>query len=206
MISRIVKEMENPKNIHWVCIDSRITEGKNTYVLLSNGNKIIIPDAINRVPAMLSLKDYKVTYGADILGSIQHMCKMSEMPPQNAMVQMAETTRKGHHQPIQHSPGPSNIHSSGEPEAYSLGGTGMFSGNVMSDHYSEWHISDDQLLAQGNGGCMQMHNYVNPQYVDTITQAPESVTRAPRMSNSVTVENLQKQRSSDLTQIMSVNK
>jgi hypothetical protein len=51
-----------------------------------------------------------------------------------------------------------------------------------------------------------MHNYVNPQYVDTITQAPETVTRAPRMSNSVTVENLQKQRSSDLNQIMSVPK
>ena len=205
MISRIVKDFENPKNIHWLCIDSRTVEGKTTYVLLSNGNKIIIPDAINRVPAMLCLKDYKISYGADILSTIQNIVKLSSHPsPQNAMVQMVETTRKGQ-PPVVDKPR-NMLSESIEPQAYSLGGTGMFSNNVMSDHYSVWETPDEQMLAQGSAGCMQMHNYVNPHYVDTITQAPETVTRAPRMSESVTVENLQKQRSNEFNNMVGGSK
>ena len=137
------------------------------------------------------------------------MGKLVEPPSvQNALVQMVDTTRKGPNsnrgQPdprIQKRAPMDSI----EPMAYSLGGTGMFSGNVMSDTYSVWDTSPEQLLAQGSGGCMQMHNYVNPDYIDNITQAPETVTRAPRMDDTITVENLQKQRNTELSKI-GVNK
>lgn len=254
IISKIVKELENPANIHWVCIDSRVTEKNSTYVVLPNGNKIIIPTAINRVPAMMSLKDYNISYGADIVSTLSSQIRSDyPPPPQVSMTQHIESTRGtassnrmwgggGGEGPIgggggggeyppptrptlsvgggpnkggQRSVGPptngggggvgSGVGSIGEPMSYSLGGGGLFGSNVSSDYYSAWEASPEQLLATGDGGTLQMHNYVPVTYMDTITSAPsESASRnGPRMGDSVTVENLQKQRSSEFNTMMS---
>jgi hypothetical protein len=44
------------QNIHFISIDKRVKEANNkVYIILENGQKIIMPENINRVPALLLL-------------------------------------------------------------------------------------------------------------------------------------------------------
>jgi len=58
-------------------------------------------------------------------------------------------------------------------------------------------------MAKGDGGVLQMHNYVNVNYKDNITTSipSEKVSRQPRMAESMTIENLQKMRDLDMSNI-----
>lgn len=202
IISRIIKEFEAHKSIHWICVDSRVTEGKNTYVILPNGNKIIIPDTITRVPSMLSLKDYKIAYGGEIMAILKNTLPITVQPTSHqSMTAIVDSNRRSQFTRdktrVEHNTPPES-----DPMAYSLGGTGLFSGNVMSDQYSVWETTPEQLLAKGEGGVLQMHNYVPSQHIDNITQTPEITAKTQRLPEAITVESLQKQRSSELTNMM----
>ena len=56
------------KDIHFICIDKRVkeTNGK-TYILFENGQKMLLPENITKIPALLLLnQNYHVLYGDDI--------------------------------------------------------------------------------------------------------------------------------------------
>ena len=57
------------KDIHFICIDKRIKDSNNKiYIILENGQKIIMPENISRVPALLLLnQNYQVLYGEAIV-------------------------------------------------------------------------------------------------------------------------------------------
>jgi hypothetical protein len=198
IINKIIKEYNNPKDIHWACIDNRSKEGTNTYITLKNGTKLLMPDIINRVPALLSLVDYKIYYGNDIIQICDRihnkLIDYKSQPNQrsNPNSQMAQPQ---HHQQQQIV--------NDEPEAYSLGNSTMSNNNVLSDQYSAWTLDSEQLLAKGDGGVLQMHNYVNVNYKDSITTTipNEKITRQPRMPDTMTIESLQKTRDLDMTNL-----
>ena len=52
------------KDIHFICIDKRIKDNNNKiYIVLENGQKLIMPENVNRVPALLLLtQGYNVLY------------------------------------------------------------------------------------------------------------------------------------------------
>ena len=162
------------KDIHFICIDKREKGANNkTYIILENGQKIIMPDNVNRVPALLLLnKGYDVLYGEAILNYFK--------PQQQEMVKQATFN---------------NI----EPMAFSLGGGGSFSG-IVSDQYSFLDMSSESLEAKGNGGIRQMHNYVDLNYVDKIPTPDDDhdYKGSNKISQDLTVEKLQQQRDSDL--------
>ena len=128
------------KDIHFICIDKRIKDTNNKmFIVLENGQKIIMPENVNRVPALLLLNQgYNVLYGESIL---QHL-----KPKQEVAIKQA--TRN-------------NL----EPSAFSF--NGGFS-SVVSDQYSFLDQDVDSLSAVGNGGMRQMHNYVDLNYMDNI--------------------------------------
>jgi len=121
------------KDIHFICIDKRVKDANNkTYIVLENEQKIILPDNVTRVPALLLLNQgYQVLYGEQIL---QHL-----KPRQEQEVKQATQNNM-------------------EPMAFSLGGG--FS-NITSDQYSFLDQAPEDLEAKGNGGMRQMHNYVD---------------------------------------------
>ena len=44
------------KDIHFICIDKRVKEANNkTYIILDNGQKIVLPENVTKVPALLLL-------------------------------------------------------------------------------------------------------------------------------------------------------
>jgi hypothetical protein len=122
-------------DIHFICIDKRINDSNGKmFIVLENGQKIIMPENVNRVPALLLLNQgYQVLYGDQIL---QHLKPREE-------VEVRQATQN-------------NM----EPMAFSLGGGGGF-GDIVSDQYSFLDQDVDELKADGNGGMRQMHNYVD---------------------------------------------
>ena len=166
------------KDIHFICIDKRVKENNKTFIVLENGNKILMPENISRVPALLLLtQGYNVLYGDAIL---QHFG-----PTQEKMVKQATQNNM-------------------EPMAFSFGGGGGF-GDVVSDQYSFLDMDAESLTAKGNGGMRQMHNYVDLNMSNQMgMQCPTDdfdYKNSSKMPEGLTVEKLQQQRDQELQKI-----
>ena len=166
------------KDVHFICIDKRVKEGNNVYILLENGQKIIMPPQISRVPALLLLnKNYSILYGEDILENFK----------QSSDVNVKVATNN-------------NM----EPSAFALGNSGF---GVVSDNYSFLDMNSDDLSAKGNGGIRQMHNYVDLNYNEKISTMPDDSGSkgSNKMSSEITIEKIQKQREHDFQTQYKVN-
>lgn len=132
---QLLSKSDAQRDIHFICIDKRVKDTNNkTYIILENSQKIILPENITKVPALLLLtQGYQILYGEQIL---QHL-----KPRQQQEVRQATKNNM-------------------EPMAFSLDGGGSF-GDVVSDQYSFLDQDPDELKAEGNGGMRQMHNYVD---------------------------------------------
>ena len=161
--------------IHFICIDKRTKDNTGkTFIILENGQNIIMPENVNRVPALLLLNQgFQVLYGESILQYFK--------PKQEISVKKATQN---------------NL----EPMAFSFGG-GL--GDIVSDNYSFLDQDPDSLLANGNGGMRQMHNYVDLNYADNInTPSDEQNYKiANKIPQELTVEQLQQQREQEFQQI-----
>ena len=162
------------KDIHFICIDKRVKDQNNkVFIILENGQRIIMPDTVNRVPALLLLNNnYTILYGDQILNHLK--------PKQEMAIQ--ESTNN-------------NM----EPSAFSISKTGF---GIVSDQYSFLDMSTDELNAKGSGGLRQMHNYVDLFYSDKITTTPEEPDiKSNKLSGEITLDSLQKQREQDFQNI-----
>jgi hypothetical protein len=130
---QMLSKTNTQNDIHFICIDKRVKEANNkTFIILENGQKIILPENVTRVPALLLLNQgYKVLYGEQILEHLK--------PRQEVEVRKATQNNM-------------------EPMAFSFGG-GF--GDIVSDQYSFLDQAPEDLEAKGNGGMRQMHNYVD---------------------------------------------
>jgi hypothetical protein len=166
------------KNIHFICIDKRVKEPSGKmFIILENGQKIIMPENVTRVPALLLLNGgYNVLYGESI---IEHL------KPRNEYAVKVATQN--------------NM----EPMAF--GFSGGF-GDIVSDNYSFLDQGDEDLKATGNGGLRQMHNYVDINHNNLFTiSTPKDETdykNTAKIPEGLTIEQLQQQRDSDLQKIM----
>jgi len=164
------------KDIHFICIDKRVKDSNGKmFIVLDNGQKIIMPENVNRVPALLLLNQgYQVLYGESILNHLK--------PKQEAAVKKATQNNM-------------------EPMAFSFGGGGF--SDIVSDSYSFLDQGADELEAKGNGGMRQMHNYVDLNYSDNITTPSDDhdYKGSNKISGDLTVEQLQQQREAELQKI-----
>ena len=164
------------KDIHFICIDKRIKDSNGKmFIVLENGQKIIMPENVNRVPALLLLNQgYQVLYGESILNHLK--------PKQEVAVKKATQNNM-------------------EPMAFSFGGGGF--SDIVSDSYSFLDQGADELEAKGNGGMRQMHNYVDLNYSDNITTPADDhdYKGSNKISGDLTVEQLLQQRESELQKI-----
>ncbi len=119
------------KEVHFICIDNRVKDqsGK-TLIVLQNGEKIVMPPNVTKVPALLLLKEnYRVVYGDDITKYLK--------PRQVEVIKQATFNNM-------------------EPMAFAFGG---FSTGIASDNYSFLDMAAEDLTTKGNGGMRQMHSY-----------------------------------------------
>ena len=178
---QILSKSNVQKDIHFICIDKRVKEANNkTYIILENEQKIILPENVTRVPALLLLtKGYQVIYGEQILEHLK--------PRQEVEVRQATQNNM-------------------EPSAFGFGGYGSaFGSGIVSDNYSFLDQNDDELSVKGNGGVRQMHNYVSLNDSMNLTmQLPTDDTeyKTDKMKEGETsVEALQRKRDAEMNNI-----
>jgi hypothetical protein len=181
LLETVSKSPVAHKDIHFICIDRREKGPNNkTYIVLDNGQKIIMPENVSRVPALLLLNQgYNVLYGDAI---IQHI-----KPRQEIEVKKATQNNM-------------------EPMAFSFSGGGF--GDVVSDSYSFLDQNPEDLQAKGNGGTRQMHNYVDLNYSSSISTPADDFDykNANKVPSDLTIEKLQEQRNNELQQLTGGNK
>lgn len=161
------------KDLHFICIDKR-TKGPDNkvYVILENNQKIIMPENVSKVPALLLLNNnYQILYGDAIYNYLK--------PRQEVITRQATNNNM-------------------EPMAFSLGG----GGHIMSDNYSFLDIDSEDLNTKGNGGMRQMHNYVPLNHSDKInTPTDEFDYKKERGGGNqeMTIEKLQQMREQEIS-------
>lgn len=179
---QMVTKTQNSKDIHFICIDKRVKDSNGkVYIVLQTGQKIIMPENVTRVPALLLLnQNYKVIYGDDIYKHLRPQVQQ----------QIKEAT-KNNMEPINYQDGFS---------AFS-----GFGGGIISDCYSFLDQSDTELSVKGDGGLRQMHNYVTlNDSMNLSMKLPTDDTEYKTdklKEGELSVESLQRKRDEDLANI-----
>jgi hypothetical protein len=160
------------KEIHFICIDKRERDQSGKiFIVLENGQKIVMPENVTKVPALLLLSQgYQVLYGDNIYNYMK--------PKQEVVTRQATNNNM-------------------EPMAFSLGGGGF---GIVSDNYSFLDMDSEELNTKGNGGMRQMHNYVPLNHSDVITTPKDDYDyKQDKISGDLTIEKLQQQREQELS-------
>ena len=181
-ILQTVTKTQNAKDIHFICIDKRVKDSNGkVYIVLQNGQKIIMPENVTRVPALLLLnQNYRVIYGDDIY---------THLKPQ--VQQQVKEATKNNMEPVNFQDG--------------FGSFSGFGGGIVSDNYSFLDQSDTELSVKGDGGLRQIHNYV------TLNDSMNLSMKLPSddveyktdklKEGELSVESLQRKREEDLANI-----
>jgi len=160
--------------ISFICIDKRTRDANNNqmYIILEDGKRVIMPPNIQSVPSLLLVKqNYRVILGEDIIRYYQ--LKLQEPNRQTQVNKLVE--------PVGTSLMASN--------------QGM---NIVSEQYTFYNLTPDELSAKGMGGRRSMYNYVAAsQDINTINTPPETYA-ADKISNDTTIDKIQEKRNSEL--------
>jgi hypothetical protein len=174
IIQTLVKSNLTDK-ISFVCIDKRSRDPSNgqTYITLENGGKVIMPPNVHSVPSLLIIKEqYRVLMGDDIIKHLHPQIK-------NTMS--------------------ANMQSNIEPSGYFLtasnGGT-----NIMSEKFTSYDMTPDELSAKGNGKARPLYNYISVQDDMNLINTPPDDYKPDKISNDVTLDTLQQKRMDDIGQ------
>ena len=175
-----VTKTQNAKDIHFICIDKRVKDANGKiFIVLQNGQQILMPENVTRVPALLLLnQNYKVIYGNDIYNYLK---------PQ--VTQQIQQATKNNMEPINFQDG-----------FKSFGG---FSGGIVSDNYSFLDQSDSELSVKGDGGLRQIHNYVTlNESMNLSMKLPQDDFEYNKLKEGeLSVEALQKRRDEEVANI-----
>jgi hypothetical protein len=149
-------------DIHFLSIDKRFKTEDKVYLILENGDKILLPKNVTKVPALMLLnRNNKILFGQDIHKHFDVLIKNStELKNTDTRTAIME------------------------PQSYSMEDS---SGFVKSDMFSFVDMTPEELGAKGNGGTRMMYNYSNLNSNDKINTPPEDYT-----PNKVNAEDIKK--------------
>ena len=167
------------KDIHFICIDKRVKDNNGKVnIVLESGQKIIMPENVTKVPALLLLNNnYQVLYGDNIYNHFKTQ--------QEVVTRQATSNNM-------------------EPMAFSLGGGGGF--GIASDQYSFLDMDSEQLNTKGDGGLRQLHQYVRLDHVDTISTPSDDHAYNQNKPEGMTVEKLQQMRDQEISTLQATQK
>jgi hypothetical protein len=167
--------------LNFLCIDKRKRDPNNNqiYIILENGQRVIMPPNISSVPALLLVKhNYRVILGDDI---IQHYQSAASIETKKRMVR----------EPI-------------EPMGASImSSTGGM--NIVSEQYTMYNLSPDELSAKGSSGRRQLYNYVSANDEIISINTPPDSYQPDKIERGVTVDTLLQKRMDDIPSQKSQN-
>jgi len=131
----------------------------------------LMPPNLSSVPALLLInKGYSIVLGSDIIKHYEPEIKKK-----------LESANFG----------------DGEPSSYSLKSSSGGS-NIVSERFTFYDMSPDELSAKGMGGQRQLYNYVPVSNTSAMIATPPDTYKPDKVSNEVTIDTLQQQRNSDV--------
>jgi len=174
LIPQITKS-GNTNDMHFICIDKRIKgENNKTYIILETGQKIIFPETITKVPALLLLNQgYKVLYYDDILRFLK--------PKEEVLIKQATNN---------------NL----EPMAFSLGGGDVVSDQYSFLDQDTSSKGNGGLLQMHS--YVNVNQLENPSSISIPTPTDEVQYKGSnKIPQDLTVEQLQQQRENEYNKI-----
>jgi hypothetical protein len=163
-----------------ICIDKREINRQTgqVFIQLENGKKIMLPPNVHSVPAMLLVKEnFRVILGEEIIQYLQPKVKQ-----QNAIATQNQ----------------------GEPMGYILNqsNNGM---SIVSEQFTYYNMSPEELSAKGKGAGRQMYNYVSANDDNNSIPTPPDNYRPDKLSGDVTLDSLQNQRNEEINKFFPNN-
>ena len=161
--------------INFMCIDKREQNDKNNqiYIILEDGKRVVMPPNIQSVPSLLLVQQkYKVILGDDIIQYYQNAVNNNNQKREQIMQQV---------EPL----GTSLMQSSG----------GM---NIVSEQYTMYDLTPDELSAKGNSGRRQLYNYVSAHDEVHAIQTPPDTYQPDKIDKEMTVNTLQQRRTNEI--------
>lgn len=165
------------EKISFICIDKRSQDPntKRTYITLEDGKKVLLPPNVHSVPTLLlGTQNYRSIMGDDILKHYH-----SDMKKKSVTFSKQVS----------------------EPSGFELGGT-IGGVNIVSEKYTMYNLSSDELSAKGKGGNRSMHNYVTTENDMLFIETPEDNYVPDKISNDVTLDNIQQKRMDEINQVV----
>lgn len=160
-----------------ICIDKRARDPKTNQIVitLENGKQALMPPNVKSVPALLLVNaNYKLVLGSDIVK---------------------------HYEPnIKEKLASANF-GNGEPLGYAINvASGSGGSNIVSEQFTYYNMTPEELSAKGAGGRRQMYNYVPVGQDGNFIPTPPDTYRPDKIASGVTIETLQEKRNSDVPQ------
>ena len=161
--------------LNFICIDKRKRDPNTnqTYIELENGKTVSLPPNIHNVPSLLLVKqNYRVVLGDEIIAMFQ---------PKVQEENNHATQREG------------------EPSGYYLpsSNSGM---NIVSEQFTYYNMTPEELSAKGKGGNRQMYNYVLANVAPPVINTPPDNYRPDKLSNGISLDTLQQKRNEEISQ------
>ena len=159
--------------INAICIDKRSVDPNTgqVHIQLETGKKIMLPPNIHSVPALLVVKkNYNALFGGEIIKYFEPA----------VLSKMKEATIL-----------------TGEPIGTSLtGATGNL--NIVSEQYTLYDLSPEELSAKGVGGRRPLYNYMSVAQDTFSIPTPPDTWRPDKVDQSVTIDNLTQKRDNEI--------
>jgi hypothetical protein len=162
---QLIAKTKLKEEVHFICIDKRVNDSAGQIYLQLENNQRVILPPTVTKVPALLL----LTQGHKVLFGEQIY---EHLKPQDVVINHVETSGNG------------------EPEAYSLGQM-----SSMSDAYSFWDQSAEDLSAKGSGGVRQLHSFVTLEQQNQIMTPPDDYEPDKVGNNgSKTIEQYQAER------------
>jgi hypothetical protein len=160
------------EQVSFICIDKR-KQDPNTgqiNVFLENGTQILLPPNIHSVPSLLLVKQsYSVIMGDAIMSKYQ-----------TTLQKNINNATDGN----------------GEPIGVSLDSVSI--GTIVSEQYTAYSASPEDLSTKGNSTNRPIYNYVSANENGMSIATPPDTYRPDKVSQNVTIDTLQQKRNEDI--------
>jgi glutaredoxin-related protein len=159
--------------INAICIDKRSVDNVSgqVFVQLENGKKIMLPPNVHSVPALLVVKNnYSAIFGQDIIRYFEPIAR--------------EKLEQAHQD-------------NGEPIGMSLACSSAGVA-IMSEQYTLYDLSPDDLSAKSRSEKRPMYNYVSASHQPYKIPTPPDTYRPDKIGESVSIETLTQKRNNDI--------
>jgi hypothetical protein len=163
------------ETLNCICVDKRKRHPQTNQIVvyLENGKQATMPPNVHSVPSLLLVSDnYKLVMGSEIIKHYE--------PKVRAKLASA------------------NFHN-GEPTGVPISAiSGSGSSNIISEQYTMYDLTPEELSTKGNGGRRQFGNYVPVSMDAGFIPTPPDTYRPDKIAGGTTIEQLQQQRNAEV--------